>query len=214
MFTLPAYFGIAALAFLAYRPLLDDFEKCSGAIRSNSGRLDGAISKSLIRALVVAEDHRNAMHFGVDQLAILRCVKVWLVRGERQGASTIEQQLVRTITGRYERSLRRKLREQILAVMLNSRFNKSEMASCYLNLAYYGAALVGASGVYYLQNIGEECSDAVIVAHLKYPRALVYDGVLAAKHLNRVKYVTRLLAEDSTCGVFIRPFRGLSKVHN
>lgn len=151
----------------------------------------------------MAEDHRNELHFGVDPIAILRSVKVRLLQGERQGASTIEQQLVRTITGRYEKTPRRKIREQVLAVMLNSRFSKSDMAGCYLKVAYYGVSLSGAKGVKSLRAKIHEHAEVHIVAHLKYPRTLNPEGAMARKHLARVKYIRMLLANNSS-GLFLR----------
>ena len=62
-----------------------------------------------IAALVRAEDRRNEVHCGVDPLAMIRALSVRVQSGTIQGASTIEQQFVRVISGRYERSLMRKL---------------------------------------------------------------------------------------------------------
>jgi membrane carboxypeptidase/penicillin-binding protein PbpC len=54
--------------------------------------------------LIVGEDHRFYYHPGVDPLAICRAFWKTAFCGSRQGASTIAMQLVRTITGRYERT--------------------------------------------------------------------------------------------------------------
>lgn len=148
---------------------------------------------SLIKALVVAEDHRNAVHYGVDPLAILRTIKVRIFQGRRQGASTIEQQLVRTITGRYEKTPRRKIREQFLAVMLNVKFDKEELASCYLKIAYYGVSLAGYKGIERIKAVTSVDSDSVIVAHLKYPKTRNADDLMAKKHMVRVEHINSLL---------------------
>ncbi|QWC50546.1 transglycosylase domain-containing protein [Pectobacterium atrosepticum] len=44
-----------------------------------------------------------------------------------QGGSTIDQQLVRTLTGRYERTLRRKIREQAIAILLNYKIKNKKI---------------------------------------------------------------------------------------
>ena len=74
------------------------------------------IPSSFTPYLISAEDHRSDYHFGIDQIGMVRAFYVWLTRNEVQGASTIEQQFVRTVTGDYERSLLRKLREQLFSI--------------------------------------------------------------------------------------------------
>ncbi|MCD4863717.1 biosynthetic peptidoglycan transglycosylase [Pseudomonas sp. PLB05] len=199
VFTLPVYLGIAIVRIGGYSPILKDFSKCILAVeRSRARRVDG-ISDALIHTLILAEDHRNKLHFGVDPLAIVRALKVRVFEGKRQGASTIEQQLVRTITGRYQKSPRRKVREQILAVMVSSVFTKEDLARCYLMVAYYGVGLVGCIGLKKLRARKFEFSDEVIVAHLKYPRGLVYEGAAATKHSYRVEHIRYLLRDGSRC---------------
>jgi penicillin-binding protein 1A len=117
-----------------------------------------------------------------------------LLRGERQGASTIEQQFVRTVTQRYEKTPRRKVREQILAVMLNSRFSKDEISASYLAVAYYGVSLVGLRGLRILKVDVKEYVDEAIVAHLKYPRTTNRKSHMAHKHTVRVRHIRSLLS--------------------
>lgn len=168
--------------------------RCKFLIDRALSRKDFEISDALIKTLVVAEDHRNALHYGVDPFAILRAFKVRLFEGRRQGASTIEQQLVRTLTGRYEKTPRRKIREQILAVMVASYFTKKQLSRCYLLVAYYGVGLVGVVGLKKLVELNCGCANEAIIAHLKYPRAIVYDGELAARHASRIEHIKLLLA--------------------
>lgn len=182
--------------------MLDDFDKCCAVVNEFRDKYIDDVTGSLITALIVAEDHRNAMHHGVDPIAILRSFKARVFCGKRQGASTIEQQLVRTITGRYEKTPRRKIREQILAVMLGFKFGKKDLASCYLKVAYFGSSLVGGLGICKLRVESPDCSDAIIVAHLKYPRSSTGCGVAAIKHQARVEHVKRLLAIEDV-GVFL-----------
>src|SRR6267378_715365 len=74
-----------------------------------------SIPQVLISALLVAEDHRFYVHGGVDPLAILRAIWHSFYHRRLIGGSTIEQQLVRTLTERKERNLKRKIRELALA---------------------------------------------------------------------------------------------------
>jgi monofunctional glycosyltransferase len=54
------------------------------------------------------------------------------------GASTIEMQFVRTVTHRRERTVRRKIREMLLATELRKLASKQQILTAYLNLAYFG----------------------------------------------------------------------------
>lgn len=116
--------------------------------------------------LVIAEDHRNPLHYGVDPIAIIRCIYLKLTKKIIQGGSTIEQQLVRTLTGRYERTLRRKIREQVIAILLKNKIKrKNEIGKAYLLCAYFGYNKIG------FFNLSEiEKKDAIeLIARLKYP---------------------------------------------
>ena len=128
----------------------------------------------LIRALIIAEDHRNLIHPGIDPIGILRAIVARVLRGEMQGASTIEQQFVRVVTGRYERTISRKIREQILALSLSRRKSKSEIASAYLSVAFFGAGCMGLKGL--TKTFGSDLATVTdeqalkFMSQLKYPR--------------------------------------------
>lgn len=124
-------------------------------------------------ALILAEDHRNGLHPGIDAIAMLRAAWVWIATGNAQGASTIEQQFVRVVSGRYERTLFRKAREQVMALMLARRVSKASIASAYLSVAFYGSGCVGVEALRRRcgTNLdGASFRDALwMVSMLKYP---------------------------------------------
>ncbi|RFF52722.1 biosynthetic peptidoglycan transglycosylase [Xanthomonas campestris] len=91
-----------------------------------------------IRALIVAEDRRFFYHFGFDVIAIARAACMTIFFGHLQGASTIEAQLVRTVTGRREISLSRKVRELVISALISTMRSKRSIASAYLSVAYFG----------------------------------------------------------------------------
>ena len=97
----------------------------------------------ITRALVTAEDRRFWKHKGVDFYAILRAVYRWFSLKKIEGASTIEQQLVRVLIGDYRLCLTRKFIEVILAVAIGHKFSKQHLVSAYLNFAYCGPGLKG-----------------------------------------------------------------------
>ncbi|MFN2375222.1 MAG: biosynthetic peptidoglycan transglycosylase [Candidatus Binatia bacterium] len=153
----------------------------SGTFRSDLGRcLDyvdrhqNSVPPVLIDALVAAEDHRSEYHRGVDPIGMFRALWVRIFSGHVQGASTIEQQFVRVVTGRYERTLLRKLREQLLAIALARHRGKRAIASAYLAIAFYGSGCSGLAGLKarfgpHLDEIGERQA-LRFVSQLKYPR--------------------------------------------
>lgn len=143
--------------------------------------------------LIAAEDHRSEYHYGIDQIGVVRAFFVWLKNGKVQGASTIEQQFVRVVTGDYRNSLLRKFKEQLLAIELTKRRNKNHIARAYLAVAYYGYKCEGTNGIINL--IGKElefASEAQIIsliAKLKYPRPSKNLIKWEKKHHLRIGYI-------------------------
>ncbi|MFN2151281.1 MAG: transglycosylase domain-containing protein, partial [Anaerolineales bacterium] len=94
-------------------------------------------------ATVAVEDKNFYTNPGVDLGGIIRAFWINLRGGETlAGGSTITQQVARTLLlsqdERAERTLRRKLREAVLAWQLTRRFSKEEILALYLNQVNYG----------------------------------------------------------------------------
>ena len=90
-------------------------------------------------ATIAAEDSRFYSHGGVDYIGIGRAVWVNLRAGTtREGASTITQQVARNLFLTRERTLRRKIREAILARRIEQRYDKDRILQIYLNQIFYG----------------------------------------------------------------------------
>jgi monofunctional glycosyltransferase len=138
---------------------------------------DVSINK-LVDYLISAEDHRYNYHIGFDLIAIIRAIRNRIIYRKQEGASTIEQQLVRTIIGKYEKTINRKLREIFLAFSLKLFIDKKTIAIIYLNIAYYGTNYKGLDRIlkkFYLIK-GDLISDnicAEIVSRLKYPEPTI-----------------------------------------
>ncbi len=130
--------------------------------------------------LVSGEDHRHGRHCGFDLYAICRATWKRVTWQSREGASTIEQQIVRVITKRFEVTVRRKVREILLAALVAESFPKALLPSVYLRVGYYGWRMDGYSqacnslGLHpkYL-SLGQAAS---LVARLKYPQPRVMPG--------------------------------------
>lgn len=117
-------------------------------------------------ATVAVEDENFYSNPGVDIKGIIRALWINIKGGETlAGGSTITQQVARTLLldqdERTERSLRRKIRESILAWELTRAYSKEEILALYLNQSYYGGMAYGveaASQTYF----GKPASDLIL----------------------------------------------------
>ena len=104
-----------------------------------------AIPKYLQAAIITVEDRSFYEHSGVDIKGILRAVfKDIRAREFVEGASTITQQLAKTLFLTAEKSLKRKIKEAILSFQIERRYTKSEILELYLNQIYFGSGAFGA----------------------------------------------------------------------
>ena len=92
-----------------------------------------------VDAVVAAEDRRFWNHAGVDPRAVGRALWTDLKSKElREGASTITQQLARTLFLGNDRTWSRKVAETTIAVSLEARYSKRRILEAYLNTVYLG----------------------------------------------------------------------------
>tara|TARA_R110001599_G_C12003513_1_gene637295 strand:- start:6 stop:611 length:606 start_codon:yes stop_codon:yes gene_type:complete len=151
------------------------------------------ISPALVTMLIAAEDHRFGRHPGVDLVSICRAAWRTLFCGRREGASTIAMQLVRVLTGRYERTLKRKLVEMCLAVRLTKYVKQADIPKLYLFVAYFGWRMNGLAQASRRLNIDllamTEFEAASIVARLKCPEPQKYDQIRLGKIRARTKHI-------------------------
>jgi membrane carboxypeptidase/penicillin-binding protein len=126
------------------------------------------------KLLISGEDHRFFYHIGFDIISIVRAIRSRIFFNRIEGASTIEQQLVRVLSNDFERTFRRKLREILLATTLTTFVPKKAIPKIYLNVAYYGAGMNGLQQALKKLNIGETNIDlynaAELVSRIKYPQ--------------------------------------------
>jgi penicillin-binding protein 1A len=99
------------------------------------------IPSILKEATVAIEDQRFYQHHGVDFQGIIRAAMTDLTSGKTlQGGSTITMQLVRNLyVGVDEKTLKRKIKEAVLAERLEKVHNKDWILTDYLNTVPYGA---------------------------------------------------------------------------
>lgn len=122
-----------------------------GEERRNLIRFD-EIPDVMKKAVLAIEDDRFYQHGGLDYLGIMRAAFNNLIGKNRQGASTITQQVARNFFLTSEQTLKRKLYEALLAWKIESALTKDEIFEIYMNQIYLGQRAFGfasASQIYF-----------------------------------------------------------------
>jgi 1A family penicillin-binding protein len=151
------------------------------------------ISPNLQRAVVAVEDRRFFLHPGIDPIGVVRAVVRDVRSGERaEGASTLTQQLARTLFLSNSRTYARKGKEASIALLMELELSKAQILELYLNRVYLSA------GVYGVQTMSEHLfrkpasavtlpEAALIAGLIRAPSTLSpwsnYDGALERSHV-------------------------------
>lgn len=102
------------------------------------------IPARIVEALVAIEDTQFFEHNGVNPDAISRAIiKDLKAMKMVEGASTLTQQLVKTLVLTREKKLIRKVKEALLAIRLETILTKEEILERYLNQVYFGHGYYG-----------------------------------------------------------------------
>ncbi len=157
-------------------------------LRSDLDRIDENIKRAprgpakaltpLELMTIALEDRRFFSHPGVDPQSVLRELLRMLAGRKHGGASTIDMQFVRTVTGFRAPTAKRKAYEALLAMAIHFRHKKIEILRSYLACAYFGSGLIGANSA--AQKLFRKNSEqlgieeaALIGAMLAYPRPML-----------------------------------------
>lgn len=102
------------------------------------------LPRHLINAFIATEDRQFYQHSGISWYGIIRSI-VYNLRYRRfmQGASTITQQLVRLLLGDTQKTVQRKIKEQLIALMVEQHYSKDQILEMYLNNLYFGCGIYG-----------------------------------------------------------------------
>lgn len=114
------------------------------------------IPQNLINATLAIEDSEFYQHNGLSIKGILRAIKVGLQGEKIEGGSTITQQLVKNALLSPERTIRRKIKEVLLAIAVERRFTKDQILQMYFNEVGYGGSSYGieeASQLYFGKSV-------------------------------------------------------------
>jgi penicillin-binding protein 1A len=167
------------------------------------------IPKNLISALITIEDKNFYIHSGINLKAIFRAIFHNIkARGYTQGASTLTQQLAKTLFLSSEKSIARKIKEAFLTIQIERRYTKNEILELYLNLIYLGSGVYGveaASQTYFGKSVKDlTLAESALIAGLpkapsvyspiknpdlaKKRRDIVLQQMLSAKIITSVEY--------------------------
>jgi penicillin-binding protein 1A len=141
-------------------------------------------------AFIVTEDERYWDHKGIDVKGIFRAAfKNIKDRDITEGASTITQQVIKNNVLSTERSFKRKIQEQYLAIQLEKHLSKEKVLEYYLNTAALGRGTYGvqaASKRYYNKDVSElTIAESAVLACITQ-RPTFYDPITNPEN-NRAK---------------------------
>lgn len=158
----------------------------------------GVVPTQLKEAIINTEDRNFYTHNGVDLKGIARAiVKDIIARDFVEGASTITQQLAKTLFLTREKSIQRKLREAILAFQLERRYTKDEILELYLNQIYFGSGAYGvesASRIYFGKGVSQlTLAESALIAGLPKSPSRYSPKVNPDKAIKRRNLVLGLL---------------------
>ncbi|HEX7093123.1 MAG TPA: PBP1A family penicillin-binding protein [Nitrospiraceae bacterium] len=99
------------------------------------------IPPRIIETVLIIEDRRFYSHFGIDPVAVGRAIWTNFTKGGVvQGGSTITQQLAKNLFYSPQRTMGRKFKEALAALVLEVKYTKQNILESYLNEIYLGQA--------------------------------------------------------------------------
>ncbi len=168
-----------------------------------------SIPEVIVNSFLSAEDKNFFNHPGVDAKGIIRAVinniKNFSKNKRLEGASTITQQVAKNFLLTNEVSLKRKIKEAILAFRIERAYSKERILELYLNQIYLGQGTYGiaaASLEYFDKSIKElDYSDAALLAALpkapskynpyRFPKVAKFRRDLVLKNLEENNFITK-----------------------
>lgn len=161
------------------------------------------VPEYLKQATIAIEDKNFYKHGGYDPTGILRAAWNITVHRKLQGGSTLTQQLVKNVLLSSERTLPRKIREFVLAIQIERKYEKDQILQMYLNEAPYGGTAWGveaAAETYFGKPVRDlTLAESAILAGLpQRPTAYSPYGPNPDAYIGRTKQVLRRMREDGS----------------
>ena len=167
-----------------------------------------SIPNKVINAFLSAEDKNFFKHPGIDAKGIIRAIikniKNISQNKRLEGASTITQQVAKNFLLTNEVSIKRKVKEAILAFRIERAYSKERILELYLNQIYLGQGTYGiaaASLEYFDKSVKElDYSESALLAALpkapskynpyRYPEVAKFRRNLVLENLEENKFIT------------------------
>ncbi len=164
------------------------------------------VPKSMVDAIVAAEDERYFQHKGVDYIGLARAaIANFTLIGPRQGASTITMQVARNFFLSREKTITRKVNEMLLAFKIESSLSKSQILELYINQIYLGQRAYGfasAAHIYYGKTLDQlTLAETAMLAGLPKAPSTFNPVANPARAKLRQQYVLRRMREMGTITV-------------
>lgn len=223
---LPSVDELAPAAEKSRRPGVT-IQAADGSLIAGYGDLYGQrltvneLPPEMVQAVIAIEDRRFFEHPGVDFRGLLRATLANVMAGGVvQGGSTLTQQLAKNLFLTPERSYNRKIKELLLALALERKFEKDELLTIYLNRVYLGAGTYGveAAAQRYFGTSARDVDTyqaAVLAGLLRAPSRLNPDNSTKAAHNRALTVLSAMVdagylkpEEAKTIGGTRRPGRG------
>ncbi len=134
-----------------------------------------SLPKYVPEAILATEDRRFFWHAGIDPIGIARALYTNFTVGKRvQGGSTITQQVAKNLFLTFDKTIKRKIQEMLLAMWLEYNLTKEQILTLYLNRVYMGSGTYGidAASLRYFSRPAQELTlyqAAVLAGILKAP---------------------------------------------
>ncbi len=154
------------------------------------------------QATIAIEDKNFYKHHGLDTVAIIRATFNTLTGKRLEGGSTITQQLVKnSLLSDTRRTITRKVKEALLALVTEFYYTKDQILELYLNHAPYGGTVYGietASQTYFGKSAKElDLAQSALLAGLpQSPTRYSPFGANPELAINRQAEVLRRMVED------------------
>jgi 1A family penicillin-binding protein len=155
----------------------------------------------LVQATLAVEDRQFYTHAGLSLKGILRALQINLQSDETPGGSTITQQLIKNALLNKDKTMERKVKEAILALMVETYYTKDEILEMYFNEVGYGGPTYGieeASQYYFNKSVTQlSLGEAALLAGLPVaPSTYSPYGAHPEKSIERQAHVLRRMVED------------------
>lgn len=131
------------------------------------------ISTYLKNAFISIEDKRFYKHKGIDFIRIFGALFSNIKKGGlAEGASTITQQYVRTLFLSTDKTFKRKINEMLIAVNLETKYDKDKILEGYLNAIYFDHGMYGVedASIYYFNKHANELTLAEAACIASIPK--------------------------------------------